>query len=232
MITLLPSNSRGHFNHGWLNTYHTFSFGDYYNPAQMGFRKLRVINEDFVEPGQGFPTHSHQNMEIVTYVLEGALEHRDSMGNHSMIRPGEVQRMSAGTGVTHSEFNSSSVEQVHLLQIWILPNQAGLPPSYEQKEYLEDQRRNQFLLVASPDGRENSVVIHQDVQLSVSLLEAGKLLSVPFNPKRHGWVQAAKGSFFLNGKLLQAGDGASLSEESALEFEAKEKSEILLFDLA
>ncbi len=231
MIQIRKSKERGHFDHGWLNTYHTFSFGDYYDPNFMGFRDLRVINEDWVKEGRGFPTHPHQDMEIITYVLEGELAHKDSMGTSSTIRPGEVQRMSAGTGVTHSEYNHSSEVPVHLLQIWILPNQKGLKPGYEQKEYSEEQKLNQFFLVASNDGRKNSVTIHQDVQLYVSSLESGKNIEYEFHPKRYGWIQVARGSVTLNGQELATGDGAAVSDEKKISLVANEKSEILLFDL-
>lgn len=231
MIQIRKSKERGYFDHGWLNTYHTFSFGDYYDPNFMGFRDLRVINEDWVKEGRGFPTHPHQDMEIITYILEGELAHKDSMGTVSTIRPGEVQRMSAGTGVTHSEYNHSSEEPVHLLQIWILPNQKGLKPGYEQKEYSEEQKLNQFFLVASNDGRKNSVTIHQDVQLYVSILESGKKIDYEFHPKRYGWIQVVRGSVNLNGQELAMGDGAAISDEKMISLVASEKSEILLFDL-
>jgi redox-sensitive bicupin YhaK (pirin superfamily) len=232
MILLRPAKERGNFNHGWLDTSHTFSFADYYDPEHMGFHALRVINEDRVEPGQGFGTHPHNNMEIITYVLEGALEHKDSMGNGSMIYPGEVQRMSAGTGVTHSEFNPSLSNSVHLLQIWILPRQKGLPPSYEQKIFKMEEKEGRWRLVASESGREGSVTIHQDADLLVSLLKPGEEITYSLKPNRHAWLQLARGKIVLNGKILKAGDGAALSEEPTLSVKATENSEILLFDLA
>ncbi len=234
MITLRPSEARGHFDHGWLNTYHTFSFADYYDPENMGFRSLRVINEDFVAPGNGFGTHPHRDMEIITYVLEGALAHKDSMGNGSAIRPHEVQRMSAGTGVLHSEFNHSRAEQVHLLQIWILPERRGIEPSYEQKTYPRDEKLNKLRLVASRDGDEGSVRIHQDAKLYASILEPGKTLTYEPATGRHAWLQAIDGVITVNGKTLKAGDGAAVSDESKLEIlsTGEYEAEFLLFDLA
>ena len=232
MITLRKSGTRGHFNHGWLDTYHTFSFGDYHDPAFMGFRKLRVINEDRVQPGQGFPPHSHRDMEIITYVLEGALEHKDSMGNTSAIVPGEVQRMSAGTGVTHSEYNHSQKEPVHLLQIWIETQTRGLPPSYEQKTFPESRKKNRLCLIASSEGSEESVKVHQDVRIYASRLDSGKEIHFSLPGKRYGWVQAAKGKLRLNGTLLAAGDGAAIQNETELDFKADAASEFLIFDLA
>lgn len=231
MMNLRKAEVRGHFDFGWLNTYHSFSFGDYHDPEHMGFRSLRVINEDVVQPGQGFGTHPHRDMEIITYVLEGALAHKDSMGNGSTILPGEVQRMTAGTGVTHSEFNKSPKETVHLLQIWILPEKKGLTPGYEQKTYTEAQKNGKLLLVASRDGRDGSVTIHQDVNLYASVLDAGGKISAPLRPGRHAWVQVARGQLTVNGKPLGAGDGASISEETSLDFEAKSPTEFLFFDL-
>lgn len=231
MITVRPAAERGHFDHGWLNTYHSFSFADYYDPKHMGFRDLRVINEDWVAPGKGFGTHPHRDMEIITYILEGALEHRDSMGNGSVIRPGEVQRMSAGTGVTHSEFNASPNEWVHLLQIWILPNQQGIEPSYEQTLFPMEERRNRLRLIASPDGREGSVTIHQDVAVYASVLDQGKTVSFAFEQGRHGWIQVARGSLELNGTPLATSDGAALSDERSLTLTASENAEFVLFYL-
>jgi redox-sensitive bicupin YhaK (pirin superfamily) len=232
MITVRSSEDRGHFDFGWLNTYHTFSFGDYYDPRFMGFRDLRVINEDRVHPGRGFPTHPHRDMEIVTYVLEGALEHRDSMGNGSVIRPGEVQRMSAGTGITHSEKNGSAGESVHLLQIWILPGQTGIKPSYEQKMYSDEEKRGRLRLIASPDGRDGSVTVHQDTNLYAGLIDAGQELTHQLPQGRHAWLQVARGAVALGEHQLKQGDGASISEEQSLKIEALEPAEILLFDLA
>lgn len=231
MITLRPGNERGHANYGWLNTYHTFSFANYYDRRHMGFRDLRVINEDWVQPGQGFGTHSHRDMEIITYVLEGALEHKDSLGNGSVITPGEVQRMSAGTGIAHSEFNPSSTEPVHLLQIWILPNQQGVEPSYEQKTIPTEEKLGQLRLIAAPDGREGAVRIHQDVALYASVLQPGDRVSHALRPDRHAWLQVAQGSVRLNGLPLAAGDGAASSGEASLDILTETGAEILLFDL-
>jgi len=231
MIQIRKASERGHFNHGWLDTYHTFSFADYYDPNFMGFRDLRVINEDRVAAGRGFPTHPHRDMEIITYILSGALQHQDSMGTGSVILPGDVQRMSAGTGVTHSEYNHSKHEAVHLLQIWILPREKNLPPSYEQKSYPEERKRNQWLLIASSDGSEGSVLVHQDVRLLTTLLGKGQVLGYSLDPKRSAWVQVARGELELNGETLRESDGAALHGESELSFQAKKDSEILLFDL-
>jgi redox-sensitive bicupin YhaK (pirin superfamily) len=232
MITIRKSEDRGHFDMGWLNTYHTFSFDRYYDPAHLNFRSLRVINEDRVAPGQGFPKHSHADMEIVTYILEGALEHQDSMGNGSIIRPGDVQRMSAGAGVAHSEANPSDAEAVHLLQIWILPKERGLPPSYEQKFFSEDERRGRLRLVASDDGREGSVTIQQDAHLYAGILAAGDAVSHDFSAGRSGWLQIARGAVNLNGFELTQGDGAAISKEDSITIQADEATEVLLFDLA
>jgi len=229
MITIRRAGDRGHFDHGWLNTYHTFSFADYYDPSFMGFRDLRVINEDRVKPGVGFGTHGHRDMEIVSYVLEGTLAHRDSMGTGSLIRPGEVQRMSAGTGVTHSEMNPSNQEGVHFLQIWILPEQRGITPGYEQKKFEDEERRGALRLVASPDGRDGSVTVHQDVAIYSSLLD-GELVTHTFAPDRYGWVQIARGEVELNGQQLNAGDGAAIEGESSVTLRGK-NAEVLLFDL-
>lgn len=234
MITLRPAAERGHFDHGWLNTWHTFSFADYHDPAHTHFRALRVINEDFVQAGYGFPTHPHRDMEIVTYVLEGGLAHKDSMGNGSTIYPGEVQRMSAGSGILHSEANDSKNDLVHLLQIWIFPQEKGLKPSYEQKFFSDDDKRNRLRLVASPDGRDGSVIIHQDASIYGSLLENGKPVRHELAPGRHAWVQVARGSVTVNGKTLNQGDGAALSDERAVALTGADTrpAEILLFDLA
>jgi len=232
MITVRRSNERGHFDHGWLNTYHTFSFDQYYDPRYMGFRNLRVINEDFVAPGRGFPKHAHRDMEIITYILEGALKHEDSMGNGSVIRPGDVQRMSAGTGVRHSEQNASDQERVHLLQIWILPNTVGLEPGYEQKAFSEDERRGKLRLIASEDGREGSVLVHQDVSLLASVLPAGQEVEHAIDPLRYAWIQVARGSVEVNGEKADQGDGVIAAGESSLRIRAPENAEVLLFDLA
>lgn len=232
MIRLRKSNERGHADHGWLNTYHTFSFADYYDPQQLGFRALRVINEDRVQPKAGFPTHPHRDMEIITYVLEGGLEHKDSMGNGSVIRPGEVQRMSAGTGITHSEFNHSGTELVHFLQIWIVPEQKGVNPRYEQKVFPDAEKVNTLRLIACRDGREGSVAINQDVNLFAALLEPGAALTYAMPAGRHVWLQVARGSVEVNGHPLAQGDGAAVSDEKQLMVAGREKVELLLFDLA
>jgi quercetin 2,3-dioxygenase len=229
MITIRRAKDRGHANHGWLDTNHTFSFADYYDPNFMGFRALRVINEDRVKPGVGFGKHAHRDMEIISYVLEGTLAHSDSMGTGSEIKPGEVQRMSAGSGVTHSEMNPSSDEAVHFLQIWILPAQQGIRPSYEQKKFEDDERRNTLRLVASPDGTNGSVTIHQDVRLYASLLD-GATVTHDFQPDRYGWVQVTRGEVDVNGQTLKAGDGAAISDEPSLTL-AGRGADVLLFDL-
>ena len=232
MITIRQSEDRGHFDLGWLDTFHTFSFDQYYDPAHMHFRSLRVINEDRVRPARGFPTHSHRDMEIITYILAGALEHRDSMGNGSVIRPGDVQRMSAGTGVSHSEFNPSQTEPVHLLQIWILPQSQGLPPSYEEKHFSDEERRGRLRLIASNDGHEGSVTIHQDAQLFAAVLDAGQTVTHALDEKRSAWLQVARGTIRLNEVELKQGDGAAVRNESELKLTAHDRAEVLLFDLA
>lgn len=232
MITIRPSNQRGGGDYGWLNTRHSFSFDQYYEQRFMGFRSLRVINEDFVEPGHGFPMHPHREMEIITYLLEGALEHNDSMGNGSIIRPGDGQRMSAGRGVRHSEANPSKTEAAHLLQIWILPSERGLEPSYEQKAFPAEEKRGKLRLIAGPDGKDGSVTIHQDARLYVALLSPGQQVQHDLPPGRYAWLQVAKGAVELNGKPLSQGDGAAVSEEQKLTIKGTEDAEILLFDLA
>ncbi len=232
MLTIRQAKERGHFDHGWLNTYHTFSFDQYYDPRYMGFRSLRVINEDFVAPGRGFPTHGHRDMEIITYILEGALKHEDSMGNGSVIRPGDVQRMTAGTGVRHSEQNASDRERVHLLQIWILPNADGLAPGYEQKAFSEEQRQGQLRLIASADGRDDSVQLNQDVSLFASILEAEQEVERAMDPARYAWIQVARGSISVNGENAEQGDGVIVVGEPALTIRAQAPAEVLLFDLA
>lgn len=232
MITIRRSKERGHFDHGWLNTYHTFSFDQYYDPRYMGFRTLRVINEDFVAAGRGFPTHGHRDMEIITYILEGALKHADSIGNGSVIRPGDVQRMTAGTGVRHSEQNASDQERVHLLQIWILPNAENLTPGYEQKAFSEEERRGQLRLIASNDGRDNSVKLNQDVSLFASILAAGEEVSREMDATRYAWIQVARGAVEVNGETANQGDGVVVVAESNLRILAQEPAEVLLFDLA
>lgn len=231
MIQIRKANERGHANHGWLDTYHTFSFASYRDPQHMGFRSLRVMNEDFVQPGQGFGTHPHRDMEIVTYVLEGALEHKDSMGNGEVLRPGEFQRMSAGTGITHSEFNPSDTEPVHLYQIWLYPDRKGIEPSYEQKQFPEIERRNQLRLVASQDADAGSLLIHQDAQIYLSSLDAGIEISHELKPGRHAWLQVLRGAVSLGGEDLFTSDGASISDVNKLEIVANQSSEVMLFDL-
>jgi quercetin 2,3-dioxygenase len=231
MITVRKAKERGHFNHGWLNTYHTFSFDQYYDPRFMSFRNLRVINEDFVSPGRGFPMHGHRDMEIITYILEGALKHQDSIGNGSVIRPGDVQRMSAGTGVRHSEQNASPDEAVHLLQIWILPDTVGLEPSYEQKAFSNEELHNRFRLIASSDGRDGSVTVHQDISLLASKLDEGGQAEYSTSPTRYGWLQVARGAIEINGEKAGQGDGVVIVGESNLGIAATQPSEVLLFDL-
>ncbi|HEU4367414.1 MAG TPA: pirin family protein [Methylomirabilota bacterium] len=231
MITIRPATDRGHADHGWLDTWHTFSFADYYDPRFMGFRALRVINEDFVAPGRGFPTHGHRDMEIITYVLEGALEHRDSLGTGSVIRPGEVQRMSAGTGVRHSEANPSPAEPLHLLQIWIEPSKAGIAPGYEQKTFADADKRGRLRLVASPDGAEGSVTIHQDARVYATVLGPGDKVVHQLGPDRHAWLHVARGALTLNGQRLAQGDGAAIGDETALTLLGEADTEALLFDL-
>jgi quercetin 2,3-dioxygenase len=232
MITLRRSQERGGGGHGWLNTKHTFSFSDYWDPRWMGFRSLRVINEDYLAPASGFPTHPHNDMEIITYVLEGKLEHKDSLGTGSVILPGDGQRMTAGRGIRHSEFNPSKTDQVHLYQIWILPEQKGLEPSYEQKAFPAEEKQGKLRLLASPDAQDGSVKINQDARLYVTLLRPGDEVAHTFRPGRHGWLQVAKGSIELSGKTLSPGDGAAISAEKKLAIKATADSEVLLFDLA
>jgi len=232
MITIRRGTERGHAQHGWLNSYHTFSFADYYDPAHMGFRHLRVINEDRVQPGAGFPSHSHRDMEIISYVLEGALEHRDSLGNGSVIRPGDVQRMGAGTGITHSEYNPSKSDVVHFLQIWILPARAGLAPGYEQQHFPAAERQGRLRMVAAPDGRDGTVTVHQDMTLFAALLRSADRVVHELQPGRHAWLQVARGAVSLNAIALTAGDGAAASAEARLTLGADSDCEILLFDLA
>jgi redox-sensitive bicupin YhaK (pirin superfamily) len=232
MIQIRKSEARGHANHGWLDTHHTFSFADHYDPAHMGFRSLRVINEDHVGPGEGFPAHSHRDMEILTYILEGGLQHRDSMGKGSVIRPGDVQRMSAGTGVTHSEFNASKKEPVHFLQIWILPSRSGIPPGYEEKHFAEAERKGRLRLIASPEGTEGSLTVHQDARVYAGLLNPGDSVQHLLGPGRHAWVQVARGKLRLGNEPLSAGDGAAVSDQGKLTLTAESPAEVLLFDLA
>jgi quercetin 2,3-dioxygenase len=231
MLTIRRSQERGHLNHGWLDTFHTFSFGDFYDPAHMHFRSLRVINEDRVAAGKGFGKHPHRDMEIITYILSGALEHRDSLGSGSVIRPGDVQYMSAGAGIEHSEFNPSPTEPVHLLQIWILPIARGLEPCYEEKSFSVSDRTDRLRLIVSPDGREGSLSIRQNADIYASLLSSGKSLQVPLNAERYAWLQLARGSVIVNDETLQAGDAVSVQQEEALSIRALESAEFLLFDL-
>lgn len=232
MILIRLANERGRTLIDWLDSYHSFSFGDYYDPQNVHFRNLRVINEDFVKPGAGFPTHGHRDMEIITYVLEGELAHQDSMGNGSTIKPGDVQRMSAGSGVTHSEFNHSKTNQVHLLQIWILPEKKGLEPGYEQKEFKRDQKLNKLCLVASGNPKNGAVKIHQDTDLHAAILEKGKSVEHSIRAGRFAWLQVVRGSLRLNGLVMEAGDGAAVSDEKKIGIAAEKESEVLLFDLS
>jgi len=232
MINVRRSNERGHADHGWLNTRFTFSFADYYDPKHVQFRTLRVMNDDRVAGGGGFPMHPHRDMEIVTYVLEGTLEHLDSMGNGSVIKPGDIQYMSAGTGVTHSEFNASKTEPVHLYQIWMFPEKQGLKPAYDQKNFTEAEKRGKLRLVASPDGREGSVTIRQNNELYATVLGKGESVKHELKPERHAYVQVARGSVKFNGKELAEGDGAAISAETSLELVGVNDAEVLLFDLA
>ena len=231
MITLRKASERGHADHGWLNTWFTFSFADYYDPAHMGFRTLRVINDDTVAPGGGFGTHPHRDMEIITYILSGELEHKDSMGNGRVIRTGEVQYMAAGTGVQHSEFNPSDKTPVHLLQIWIQPDHKSAKPRYEEKPLVK-AKTGVLHLVASKTGRDNSIAINQDAELSLAKLEAGDMVEHTLHPQRHAWVHVAEGAVELNGQKLNAGDAAAVSEETKLKLTANAKSQVLLFDLS
>jgi redox-sensitive bicupin YhaK (pirin superfamily) len=231
MLTRRPAAERGHENHGWLDSWHSFSFADYYDPAHMGFRALRVINEDRVEPGYGFGAHGHREMEIVSYVLAGALRHDDSTGTGSVIRPGDVQRMSAGTGVRHSERNLSSDEQVHFLQIWLLPSVPGVRPSYEQKTFSAVEKRGRLRLVASPDGSDGSVSLHADVRLYAGLFDTGESTELALSTGRHAWVQVARGRARVNGVELEQGDGLAISDDPSVRVEGKAEAELLVFDL-
>ena len=232
MIQVRKANDRGHADHGWLNAYHTFSFASYRDPRFMGFRSLRVMNEDRVQPGEGFGTHPHNDMEIVTYVLEGALEHKDSMGNGEILRPGEFQRMTAGTGITHSEFNPSNEELVHLYQIWLFPDQKGHTPSYEQKRFAPEEQENRLRLVASPDAADGSLLIHQDARIYLSRISPGHAVTHPIQTGRYAWLQVLRGSVNVNGTKLDTSDGAAISNETELTIQANENAEIMLFDLA
>ena len=231
MINLRRSHERGHLDHGWLDTYHTFSFGDFYDPAHMHFRSLRVLNEDRVAAGKGFGTHPHRDMEIITYILSGALEHRDSLGSGSVIRPGDVQYMSAGTGIEHSEFNPSQTEAVHLLQIWILPIARGLEPRYEERAFSAAERQDQLRLIVSHDGRDGSIVVRQNVDVYASLMSADKTLELPLRTGRYAWLQLAKGEVLLNDEKLKPGDAAAVHGEDSLSIRCIQPAEFLLFDL-
>lgn len=232
MITIRHSNDRGHAQHGWLDSYHTFSFSNYYDPAHMGFRSLRVINEDRIAPGQGFGTHSHRDMEIITFVLDGAIAHKDSIGNTEVLRPGEIQRMTAGTGIAHSEFNPADDAPTHLLQIWILPDRQGLPPSYEQIAVPLAERSGRLKTIASPDGRDGGVKIHQDLLLLTAVLAPQQQIEYQLAGNRAVWLQITRGEVTLNGHTLVAGDGAAIDRQDRISLEAVTDSEILLFDMA
>ena len=231
MITVRRSQDRGHAQHGWLDSRHSFSFGHYYDPAQMGVGPLRVINDDRVSPGEGFPTHPHRDMEIISYVVEGALEHKDSMGNGSVIRPGDVQRMRAGTGVTHSEYNASASESVRFLQIWVIPSKRGLEPGYEQS-FFGDERRGRLRLVASRDGADGSVQVEQDVSMFASVLEKGQRLEHALDAGRRAWLQVVRGALVVEGVALDEGDGALVTDVSSLRIDSRDETEFLLFDIA
>lgn len=232
MLTIRPSHERGHFDFGWLDTFHTFSFGDYHDPGHMGFRSLRVINEDTVQPGRGFGEHGHREMEIITWIVQGELAHKDSTGGAGVIRPGDVQRMTAGRGIRHSEFNPSRDQTVHLLQIWLLPARPGLEPSYEQKHFDAGGRQGRFQALVSPDGADGALRINQDARLYATVLSAGSRVEHPLGPGRHAWVQVVRGALTVNGASLTAGDGAAISDEPGLAIEAASEAEALLFDLA
>lgn len=232
MIRIRRGDERGHFDHGWLDTFHTFSFADYFDPVQMGFRSLRVINEDRVAPGRGFGKHPHRDMEIVTYVLSGELRHRDSLGTGSVLRAGELQRMTAGTGIQHSESNDSATEPVHLYQIWLLPERRGLEPSYEQRGFDASEHRGRFRVVVSPDGSDGSLTIRQDATLYLAAIGDGEAAGHAILPGRHAWLQVLRGRVALNGEALSAGDGVALSGEPGLSVRAERPSEVMLFDLA
>jgi quercetin 2,3-dioxygenase len=232
MIAIRKAEDRGHANHGWLDTHFTFTFADYYDPRHMGYRSLRVINDDVVQGGGGFGMHPHRDMEIVTYVLQGALEHKDSMGNGSTIRPGDVQRMTAGTGIFHSEFNPSATEAVHLLQIWILPEKTGLKPGYEQTTFSNEEKRGRFRLVASREGREGSVTINQDASIYATIVDPGETVERTIEPGRHVWLHVARGTVRLGERELKAGDGVAIDGESSVAITGESAAEVLLFDLA
>jgi redox-sensitive bicupin YhaK (pirin superfamily) len=231
MMTIRKANERGHARHGWLDSHHTFSFADYYDPNHMGFRALRVINDDRVEGGRGFGAHPHRDMEIISYVLDGALSHKDSTGTGAVIRPGDVQRMSAGTGVVHSEVNASKTDEVHFLQIWLVPDKQGIQPGYEQKAFSDADKRGRFRLVASPDGRDGSITIHTDARVYASIVGPGESAELALPPGRYAWVHVARGTARVNGKLVGAGDGIAVSNEPMLKLEGVDEAEVLTFDL-
>ena len=231
MLKIRKAHERGHANHGWLDTYHTFSFGEYYNSDYMQFRALRVMNEDRVQPGKGFGTHGHRDMEIVTYVLEGALAHEDSMGNGEVLRRGEFQRMSAGTGILHSEFNPSDEEPTHFYQIWLLPDRKGIEPSYEQRHFAKEGRRNQWQLVAAPDGEDSSLLIHQDVRVFLADVEPTSTVNYKIADSRHAWLQVLRGAVVANGASLQTSDGIAIGDETILSLSAISSAEVMLLDL-
>jgi quercetin 2,3-dioxygenase len=231
MLTVRKAEDRGHANHGWLDTHHTFSFADYYDPTHMGFGPLRVLNDDTVAAGRGFPPHSHRDMEIISYVLEGALQHKDNIGNGSVIKPGDVQRMSAGPGVVHSEYNASKVSPVHFLQIWVIPSRPGLPSGYEQKYFGNDEKRGRLRLVASPDGADGSVRIQQDLRMFAALVGDGASVSQGFGGRK-GWLHVARGAALLNGTGLKAGDGVAIDGEEQLTIVSEDTAEMLLFEFA
>jgi len=232
MYQVRKAAERGHANYGWLKTYHTFSFSSYHDPKHVRFRNLRVMNEDFIAPGQGFGTHPHNDMEIVTYVLQGALEHRDSMGNGEVLRPGEFQRMSAGKGITHSEFNPSATESTHLYQIWLLPERRGIEPSYEQKKFELSERTNRLRLVASPTGEDGSLTIHTPAKIYLSTIQSQESVQLAIPPEKHIWIQILSGSGVVDGHTLEAGDGLAISDEPLIEYQATSEAEILVFELA
>jgi redox-sensitive bicupin YhaK (pirin superfamily) len=232
MYQVRKATERGHANYGWLKTFHTFSFSSYHDPKHVRFRNLRVMNEDFIAPGQGFGTHPHNDMEIVTYVLQGALEHRDSMGNGEVLRPGEFQRMSAGTGITHSEFNPSATESTHLYQIWLLPERRGIEPSYEQKKFESSERTNRLRLVASPTGEDGSLTIHTSAKIYLSTIQSQESVQLAIPPEKHVWIQILSGSGVVGGQALEAGDGLAVSNEPLIEYQATSEAEILVFELA
>jgi len=232
MLTLRKSEQRGHANHGWLDSYHTFSFASYNDPKHMGFRSLRVINEDFIQQGMGFGTHSHKDMEIITYVLEGALAHKDSMGNSSAIYPDEVQRLSAGTGITHSEYNHSQVDLAHILQIWILPDRLNIEPSYEQKTFTNDEKQDRLRLIVSKDGRDNSVTAQQDVNIYAAIISPKSEITYTVPKHRYAWLQVARGKVVLGDLTLSAGDAVATHSSETLHLVGQDEAEILIFDLA